>query len=317
VSRGVSPMRRAAARRCLQALLFGLTLIPLCLSAAHAQPAEERLAADLREEVQQLEVSVKDLYGRQERATIALTVYRPPGDGPFPLAILSHGRASGEQRGSPGRLRFESVGRYLVGLGFAVFVPTRLGYGDTYRGGFDPEDSGPCQAKRWEPMATAASDQVLATHAHARQFAWVDAGRWVALGQSVGGLATLAAAARRPPGLAGAINFSGGSGGDPVNRVADPCGAWELARLWRAQGASAGELPTLWIYWTHDRYWGERHPRRWAEAWREGGGRVWLHQLPPWSPQPVDGHVGITRDMASWAPLVEKFLADLGFRLKG
>jgi dienelactone hydrolase len=293
------------------------SLLLLGAARAPAQPAGDRIATDLREEVHHIEVTAKDLYSRQETATIAVTAFRPPGDGPFPLAIVSHGRGGPEQRAGLGRQRFELLARYLVTKGFAVFVPNRIGYGETARLGFDPEDSGPCQAKRFEPMAQAASDQVLATLAYARSQPWADSKRWVALGQSVGGLTTLAVASRRPSGLVAAVNFSGGAGGDPDRRPAEPCGPDQLARLWRSQGAAAGELPTLWIYWTHDRYWGEQHPVRWAEAWREGGGQAQLHQLLPWGSEPTDGHTGLTRDMDSWAPLVERFLVGVGFDKPG
>jgi dienelactone hydrolase len=284
---------------------------------ATAQPVGERLAADLREEVHHIDVTVRDLHGREGTGRIAVTAFRPAGDGPFPLAIVSHGRAGADARAATGRQRFEQLARYLVTKGFAVLVPTRLGYGATFAGSFDPEASGPCRAKVYEPMATAASDQVLATLAHARTLPWVDAQRWVAIGQSVGGLATLAVAAGAPAGLVAAINFSGGAGGDPIVRPGDPCGADELARLWRAQAAPSAQLPTLWLYWSHDRYWGERNPRRWAEAWREGGGRVQLHQLGPWSSRPADGHAGLASDMDRWVPIVEAFLDQAGFHASG
>lgn len=308
------------ARRVRIAASASLALLAVLLLAgpggAAAQPVADRLAADLREEVQRIDVQTTDLYGRREEASIALTTFRPAGIGPFPLAIVSHGRGNVQQRASQGRQRFELLARYLVSKGFAVFVPTRFGYGDTFGRGFDPEESGTCQAKRYGPMAIAASDQVLAALAQAQKTPWVDTRRWVALGQSVGGLATLAVASRRPPGLVAAINFAGGSGGDPERRPGDPCGPDDLARLWRAQAATA-EVPTLWIYWSHDRYWGERHPRRWAEAWREGGGKLQFHQLSPWGSEPADGHLGLGRDMDRWVPLVEAFLASSGFHASG
>jgi dienelactone hydrolase len=291
----------------------------LRLDPCMAQTAGERVAADLREEVHRIEVTVQDMYGRQETASIALTSYRPPGEGPFTPVIVSHGRGTLAQRAVQGRQRFELLARYLVAKGFAVFVPTRLGYGDTFALGFDPEESGPCRAKRWEPMATAASEQALTALAFARGLPWVDGGRWVALGQSVGGMASLAIVARQPPGLAAAINFAGGSGGDPEHRPGEPCGADDLSRLWRAQAAKSvrAGVPTLWIYWTHDRFWGEEIPRRWAEAWREGGGRVAFHQLSPWASEPVDGHLGVGLDLDRWVPLVEAFLAEVGFTRPG
>lgn len=311
---------------------LGLACAALVLGAgAQAQPLpEDRLAADLREEVRRLDVAVKDLYGREEKRSIALTVYRPPGAGPFPLAILSHGRATNDRRGEQGRQRFELQARWLVDKGFAVLVPTRVGYGDTY-GDFDPEDSGPCYVKRYEPMATAAADQVLAALAHARAQRDIDTTRWIKLGVSVGGLTTLAVASRNPPGLVAAINFAGGAGGNPDESPGNPCSPAALERLWRAQAASA-PVPTLWVYWTHDRYWGEQIPRRWAAAWKEGGGQIEFQQLGPWPlpatgaggtggagtpARPVDGHSGIGADMDRWVPLAEAFLARAGFAQSG
>lgn len=308
-------------------------LLALAAAAVPAQPLpEDRLAVDLREEVRRIDVTVKDMYGREETRSIALTLFRPPGPGPFPLAVFSHGRGPNERRAEQGRQRFETQARWLVAKGFAVVVPTRVGYGDTY-GEFDPEDSGPCSAKRYEPMARAASDQVLAALAHARAQPDIDATRWIKLGVSVGGLTTLAVASRNPPGLVAAINVAGGSGGDPDGRPGNPCGPASLERLWRTQAATA-PAPTLWLYWTHDRYWGEQVPRRWAEAWKEGGGRIEFQHLGPWPvpasgataataataaapPRPVDGHDGLGADMDRWVPLAEAFLARAGFTQSG
>lgn len=314
--RAASAAAVAALSAWARAPLAALAILLLPTWPAAAQPVPERIAADLREQVQRIDVQTTDLYGRREAASIALTTFRPPGEGPFPLAIVSHGRGNVQQRATQGRQRFEVLARYLVSKGFAVFVPTRYGYADTFGRGFDPEESGACRAKRYEPMAVAASDQVLAALAQAQRTPWVDTRRWVAIGQSVGGLATLAVAARRPAGLVAAINFAGGAGGDPEHRPGDPCGPDHLASLWREQAAKA-EVPTLWIYWSHDLYWGERHPRRWAEAWREGGGKVQFHQLSPWSRAPADGHLGLGSDMDRWVPLAEAFLADAGFSTSG
>ncbi|MFN0185702.1 MAG: dienelactone hydrolase family protein [Aquabacterium sp.] len=293
------------------------TLARAQVPAAPAAPTvPDRLAADLREEIHRVNVKVRDLYGREEVAAIAVTVFRPPGEGPFPAVLLSHGRAAGEARAQPVRQRFEQVARFLVAKGLAVFVPTRLGYGATF-GAFDPEESGACGAKRYEPMASAAADQLQAVMAHAATLPYVDPARWVAMGQSVGGMATLALAARRPAGLLAAINVAGGAGGDPKGRPSDPCSPQQLEALWRQQAGSSGGLPTLWIYWTHDLYWGGEHPRRWAQAWRAGGGQVTLHHLQPWAGEPADGHLGLGRDMDRWAILVEDFLQPLGLRASG
>jgi dienelactone hydrolase len=228
------------------------------------------------------------------------------------VVIVSHGRAAGEKRALPVRQRYEALSRYLVSKGLAVIVPTRVGYGENY-GSFDPESSGGCDRMRVEPMAQAASDQVLAALAWARGQPELDVSRWVALGVSVGGVTSLAVALRQPPGLVAAINFAGGAGGNPEQRPADPCQPEHLARLWSTQAGRA-QVPSLWLYWDNDRYWGPDIPRRWARAWAEGGGQLEFHALGPVG---VDGHSGMSLDMDHWVPLVEAFLARVGFERTG
>lgn len=285
--------------------------LSLAVPGVQAQTIGERLAADLREEIHRVPVTVRDLYSRQESGSITVTVFRPAGDGPFPAVLFSHGRALGELRASQGRQRFEVQARWLVSMGYVVLVPTRLGYGDTY-GAFDPEDSGPCPSKRYEPMAVAAADQLQAVLAHAATLPYVDRQRWVAMGQSVGGLSTLSLASRRPAGLLGAVNLAGGSGGDPKDRPDNSCGPEQLETLWRTQAQASGGLPTLWLYWVHDRYWGRDWPARWAKAWQAGGGKADFHHLEPWGSEPADGHSGLGQDMNRWVPLAEAFLRSLG-----
>ncbi len=301
-------------------LALGLTLgCGAVLAQAPAPPpavastaAVELVAADLQEEVQQIPVTVKDLYGREESKRIPLTIFKPAAAGPHPLVIFSHGRATTERRAHQGRQRFEHVARYLVSKGFVVVVPTRVGYGENY-GDFDPEDAGGCSQMRIAPMAQAASDQVLAALAHARSLPYVDASRWVAMGVSVGGLTTLAVAARQPPGLVAAINFAGGAGGDPERRPGQPCLPGNIERLLAAQAALT-PLPQLWLYWENDRYWGADLPKRWAQAWQKGGGALQFHMLPAVG---ADGHSGLGQDMNTWVPLVDSYLAAAGFAQPG
>lgn len=295
-------------KRCCAALLLAWA----GLAAAQAIPAAEPLALDLREDVQRLPVTVKDLYGREETRQIPLTIFRPAGDGPFPLVVMNHGRAVTDRRALQGRQRYETLARYLVSKGFVVMLPTRVGYGDTY-GDFDPENTGGCDQMRPHAAAKAASDQVLATVRHAKTLPWVDVSRWVVMGQSAGGFTALAVAARNPPGLVAAINFAGGTGGNPETRTGNPCSPTVLARLWQGQAATA-KAPMLWIYWHNDRYWGADWPRRWAEAWTDGGGLLDFHQLPAAG---SDGHTGLSIDMERWVPLVEAHLAKVGFTQSG
>ena len=287
-------------------------MFSMVVRAQTPQP-EGPLAADLQEEVVRITATVSDLYGRTETKPLPITVFRPKGEGPFPLVVYNHGRAVASKRDQQGRQRSEHLARYLVSKGFVVMMPTRIGYWETYAGGFDPEDSGNCNSRRVEPMSLAASDQVMATVAYAKSLPYVDTSRWVVMGVSVGGLTSIATVYRNPPGLVGGINFAGGSGGDPDSRPGEPCSPQALERLWhqKAPGATA---PMLWLYWENDKFWGAEIPRKWHQAWTSGGAKAQMHTLAAIG---NDGHSGVGIDMNHWVPLAEKFLADLGFAKSG
>ena len=300
-----------------QLCLLCLTCLMLALAPAHwvnAQtpgtpaPGAETPALDMREEVLYTQATVKDLYGRQETRPLPITVYRPAGEGPFPLVVFNHGRSVAAKRATQGRSRPEALARYLVAKGFVVLVPTRIGYWQSY-GDFDPESNGSCSGMQVEPMSLAASDQVLATVEFARSLPYVDASRWIVAGQSVGGLTAVATVGRAPAGLLGGINFSGGAGGNPELKPGAPCSPQVIARYWGSLAATA-RVPMAWLYWENDKYWGPDVPQTWHQAWVQGGGRATLTRLEP---SGSDGHNGLNEDMTHWLPVVDAFLQQLGF----
>jgi dienelactone hydrolase len=291
------------------AFAFVFCILNFAFFAQSQTPPNEIYVADLKEEVVRINVIVKDLYGRLETRAIPITIYRPDGNGPYPFVVFNHGRAPGAKRASQGRFRPEHVARYLVAKGLVVFVPMRVGYGETY-GDFDPEYSGTCRnPSSIETMSIAASDQVLAVSAYAHSLPYVDATRWLVAGQSVGGLAAVATVGRKPKGLLGGINFSGGTGGDPDQNPSNPCGPQRMSDYWGTL-ASQGVPPMLWLYWQNDKYWGENNPKAWHKAWVTGGGSADFESFPPAG---LDGHSGLNIDMSSWLPVVDVFLTKLGF----
>lgn len=291
--------------------------VALCLALVAqgtlAQQTEEVVPSkDMREEMQHISVTVKDLYGRQETRQIPVVIFRPRGDGPFPLVIMNHGRSVPDKRAQQGIQRYEHFSRYLVSKGFAVLLPTRVGYAETY-GDFDPEANGDCNSLRVDASAKAASDQVLATLAFAKTLPYIDTSRWLVMGQSMGGFTSIATVSRQPAGLVGAINFSGGSGGNPELRPGNPCSPARVAALWKGQAATA-RVPMLWLYWENDLFFGAAVPRMWHEAFTAGGGQAEFHQLPAIG---NNGHGAINFDMNHWVPIVEPWLAKLGFDKPG
>ena len=267
--------------------------------------APEILAKDLREEVLRTQATVKDMFGRQETMALPITVYRPPGDGPYPLVVFNHGRAVEAKRAVQRRYRPEAAARYLVAKGFVVLVPNRIGYWETY-GSFDPEYSA---CKNIEPMSLAASEQVLTAVALAKTLPYVDTSRWLVAGQSVGGLTAVATVGRAPPGLVGGINFSGGTGGNPDTKPGRPCNPYATTQYW-GEIAKNARVPMLWLYWENDKYWGADIPKAWHKAWVDGGGKA---QFTGLAAVGEDGHSGLGIDMDHWLPVVDAFLAQLGF----
>jgi dienelactone hydrolase len=292
-------------------------LQPAPVAPQPAPAAPEEFDAELRETVHRVEVTVTDYHGRTETRPVVVTVFRPPREGRFPLFILNHGRAVDARRHLQGRQRYLPQARWLVARGFVVMVPTRIGYGETYSG-FDPEYLPSCQSGfGFQRKDEAVARQIAAVRAFALAQPYVNPDAWVIAGQSVGGYVALAVARRAPEGLRGAINFSGGFGGNPDTRRGDPCGAadWEraLARRNPTEPLPSGAVPTLWLYWQNDHYWGPDIPQRWHRAFLEGGGTGPFVQFGAID---GDGHSGFVRRARDWGPVVERFLATLPLALE-
>ena len=272
-----------------------------------AAPASPELVVALRETVVRVPVTVPLLRGGSRSGEMVLTHFRPEGPGPFPVVVMLHGR-SAATRADPPRHRFLSVARFWVRRGFAVLVPTRLGYGET---GLepDPEFSGPCNAKNYRGLLEAGVSQVWAAMQYARRQSWADGNRVIVSGGSVGGFIATAVAGRQLPGVIATINFSGGAGGDPVQRPGTPCGPREIEAAFATAGRTA-RVPSLFLYAENDRYWGATLPRRWHAAFTAAGGRARLVSVPQIG---EDGHQFLSRGFRIWRKAVDQFLVELGF----
>ncbi|WP_434629883.1 dienelactone hydrolase family protein [Chromobacterium sp. CV08] len=276
----------------------------LVLFAVPAAVGAESMPRDIGEEVVSLPVTLPD----GSRHALTVTVFRPDDAGPHPLALLSHGRAtSAAGRADPPRQRMETAARYLVRKGFVVLVPTRAGYGAD-AGGADPEDSGPCRRKDYPASLRAAVAQILAALDYGRRQPDFD-GRAVLIGQSVGGIATVAAAAENPPGVVAAINFAGGAGGDPDSHPGVPCSPAQLQQLY-AEFGGRSRVPMLWIYTRNDRFFGPEYSQAWARAYRAAGAPLDYRLLPAFGD---NGHLLFSRGADIWMPLLEDYLRGRGF----
>jgi len=235
-------------------------------------------------------------------------VFRPRGEGPFPLAVINHGSTQdADSRSKSPTQEFEALTGWFVRHGYAVAVPERPGHGQT--GGPYLEDQGECEHADYERsgLATAASIEVAIAYMTAQRFVRRDG--VIVIGQSAGGWGALALASRGPPGVRAVINFSGGRGGRSYAQSNNNCAPDRLIAAVRAFGATA-RVPTLWIYTENDSYFPPELSRRMAEEFGLAGGSVEYHLLPPFG---SEGHLlAESRDTAPiWAPTVEAFLARL------
>ena len=263
------------------------------------------------ETIVELPITITNVHAQSYSHLVTITIFRDDSRQRAPFLVLNHGRPpQREELEKVGRERFAAQAQYFVSKGFVVFVPTRIGYGVT--GGEDVENSGPCSAKDFSSAFECAAQEIVAVIQYARASPFVDSMHGLVAGVSVGGLASIAVAARNVRGVLGAVNFSGGNGGNAVDHPERPCGSDVLRRLIYTFGKSTS-IPTLWLYSENDKYWGKYFPREWFRAFKESGGNGAFISLPPLMP-PLgdDGHKIFGKDPAAWHPAFETFLRQIG-----
>jgi dienelactone hydrolase len=263
-------------------------VLALCLVGAQAQ----ELNVDLREQVLMVPKQ-----GAMFTTLLETTIYRPPGDGPFPLAVINHGKAHGDPR-FQARFRPSGAVRFFLQRGYAVVVPMRQGFskseGSYIGGGCNVESNGDVQAQD----VKGALDHITA-------LAWADKSRILVAGQSHGGWTTLAFGTLSYPGVRGLVNFAGGL-------RQDNCAGWE-ATLARAGGAygKATRVPSLWFYGDNDSYFSPDTFRPLYENYVAAGGQA---ELVAFGRFGRDAHTLFASRAGEviWQPRVEAFMRSVG-----
>lgn len=239
--------------------------------------------------------------GTSPPVSLLTTIFRPPGKGPFPLVIINHGKAPGWPK-LQGRARFLAQTAEFVRRGYVVALPMRQGYGASggvYAGGN-------CNI---ENTGLAAADDVATAIDYMVRKPYVDRDRIVVIGQSNGGLATVAFATRDYPGVLGVVNFAGGLRNDA-------CDDWEysLVKTFGDYGKSA-RYPSLWIYGDNDSFWPWPLPQKMFNAYKaQLKGAATEARFADVGEFDGDAHrVFLTRDgLPVWLPEVGEFFRSLG-----
>ena len=260
-------------------------------------------------------VPVHEAGGEVDRMRV--TWFLPPGPGPFPVVVFSHGREpSPEGRAGLAVGVSRAQAMFWLARGVAVVSPVRPGYGasagrDLEAADLDFDDAGRCVGQAdFRKTADPAVRSVDATLRWLRRQRWADASAVLLVGQSAGGLATVAAGARDLPGVVGYVNFAGGTGGNPERSPGASCDPGQLEALYAGYGG-ATTVPNLWIYAVNDQFWGASAPRDWHTAFARGGSPSTFVQAA--AVPDGDGHGLSSHAPALWAPAVDAFLAQFGF----
>jgi dienelactone hydrolase len=281
----------------LRSLLFIAVMVTASFIVATCPGRAEGLRTDLIK----IPIVVPDSDG--EIVQLEAMVVRPDDDEPHPLAVINHGtpRATSEVKTmSPYGLW--GPARVFAQRGWAALVVLRRGYGASEGGWAD--QSGSCANPDYIRGADVGADDIVAAVTYMRAQPYVRKDKWIAVGASAGGLATLAVSARMPQGLAAAIVFAPGRGSISPDEL---CHEERLTHTFAYFGRTS-RAPILWISAENDHFFGPRVVNEWTDAFSGTGGHLTFVPVGAFG---EDGHYLFgTRDgFPIWEPIVDRFLA--------
>jgi len=205
-------------------------------------------------------------------------LFRPSGEGPFPLALIAHASTQNVlRRAQMPQPEYRALAAWLVARGFAVLVPERLGHGAT--GGKYLEDQGGCDEADYSRAGRATAASIASALSYLRGQSFVRQDGAVIVGHSAGGWGALALARENPQGVAQIIALAPGRGGranDFPNQVCAPHTLLSSA----AEFGKGARVPVTWLVAANDSYFSPAFSRQLADAFRAGGDKVDLHLLP-------------------------------------
>ena len=230
------------------------------------------------------------------------TIFKPPGNGPFPLVVVNHGKAAGDPKFDP-RARYVSLSREFLKMGYVVALPMRPGFskstGSYVNSKCNIRASGDVQADTIEKFISKF-----------RVRTYVDGNNILVIGQSYGGLTAIALASRKIEGMKGVVNFAGGLKYESVGGA--PCN-WQgtLVEAFETYGKDA-KVPSIWFYGDNDSYWGSELPKTMHAAYGKGGGKAELvsYGVFPYG----DAHAMVSgyRSVPIWLGPTTRFMESVG-----
>ncbi len=279
-------LRRSFGGRCVLAVISVLWFLGAAVAGDEAH-----LDAKLNESVCYVPV------GSWPSVKLQVTIFEPDGRGPFPVAVLNHGKATGRPCDEP-RYRSVYAARYFLSRGYAVILPMTRGFagsgGETWLRGCNIEEMGIQQARDISDVI-----RYLSTRPD------LDTTRIVLFGQSVGGFAALALGTLEISGVKCLVNFAGG-----IN--APSCPAWQEDLVIAAGNyGQRTRAPSIWFYGDNDSKFPPPVWRAMFERYTAAGGHA---ELEAYGPFMEDSHnfLGKIEALPVWVPKLDAFLARAG-----
>jgi dienelactone hydrolase len=214
------------------------------------------------------------LADRSARAVL----FRPPGDGPFHLAVIAHATTQNVlRRAQMPQPEYRALAGFLVARGLAVLVPERLGHGAT--GGAYLEDQGGCDEADYARSGRATADQIRLALQFMRTQPFIRPDGVIVVGHSAGGWGALALAKEDSNVVSAIIAFAPGRGGHANDFENQICAPHTLIAAAETFGTAA-RVPVTWLVAANDTYFSPEFSKKLVEAFRAGGGKVDFHVLP-------------------------------------
>ena len=237
-----------------------------------------------------------------QRIVLEITIFKPDGNGPFPLVVINHAKSKGLASKNHERARYPFVTREFIRRGYVVALPMRQGFSKS--GGVYIDTN--CDI---EADGNIQASNIQGAIEYLKREPYVDRDRIVAVGYSHGGLATLAVGARTIPGVRGLINFAGGI------RI-NECEGWRSSLVWAVtRYARLTRIPSLWFYGDNDGVFPPYIADWMYQQYTKVGGKARLINFGKFG---NDAHLMFDAPdgLPIWLPEAEKFLESLGLPYK-
>jgi len=236
---------------------------------------------------------------------LEMTLLLPDGPGPFPVMVYNHGDIEIGTAWLKYKRRYREmiVAREFLRYGVAVAIPARPGVGMSEGIYLIPKSNGDADASY---KGRLHAENIMPAFDLLKTIPGLDANRIIVTGQSAGGYSTMYIASQNPPGVIGAVNYSGGrtdigAGSGPGYLNSTMVNAFEEA-------GKTTRMPVLMIFAEGDSRYSPNTIRHSYQAFIDAGGKGTLSLSPPIN---EDGHY-VYHHPAYWREILRTYLQQIG-----